>query len=274
MAARRLFLVGLVVLLVVGGMFLAYGLTQPMSARTALADALRASGDVQSVHVVVDMEGNAPVPYAIHEEGDIEFPDRMHMVMEAGGERFEYILIGEAVYLRDPATGHWRREPAPFPPMMFQSWQTQALPSFQFDPRRFKEQTAGWGKVERLPDEVVDGVPCRHYRATFDMEGMMENLTDQPQGEDTPLAVAQKYARQMRMEGEYWVGQVDGRLRQMRVHVIMPGEMVKRMASLSAPAGRIPDIAFPPQVEIRMKVRYSDYNKPVHIEPPSPLSGR
>lgn len=274
MAARRLFLVGLVILLIVGGALLAYGLTQPMSARTALADALRTSGDVRSVHVVIDMEENALLPYAIHEEGDIEFPDRMHMVMEAGGERFEYILIGETAYLRDPATGHWRRESPTSPPMMFQGWQTQASPSFQFDPRRFKEQMAGWGKVERLPDEVVDGVPCRRYRVAFDMEGMTKGLEEEPQGDDAYLAVVQEYARQMRMEGEYWVGQVDGRLRQMRVHIIMPGEMVKRMVSLSAPAGRIPDIAFPPQVEISRTVRYSDYNKPVHIEPPPSLSGR
>ena len=271
MTARRSFLAVPAILLLVGAALLAYGLTQPVSARSALADALRASSDVHSAHVIVEMQGTAPIPYTIRQEGDIQFPDRMHMVMEAGGERMEYIMIGSDYYFRDPATGRWQKQAVPTPGAGFTRFQGVDFSGLNFDPRDLAQQSKGWGKVERLPNEVVDGVPCQHYRVSFNLADMAKSMASQDNGDNEYMSLMKARAGEIQMESEYWVGEVDGRVRQMRMHIIMPGDLAKRLAALTARSGNIPDIIFPPKMETTITMRFSDYNKPVHIE--APVSG-
>lgn len=268
MRGHRSFFVVILMLLLAGGLILAYGLTIPLTTDSALAGALWQTQKVRSVHVVMDMEYSAPMQVAIHQEGDIVFPDRMHMVMSANGEEVEYILVRSTYYFRDSATGVWQKQETPAQQVGLMDWQRGPSSWLTFDPQGLARQASGWVQVERLPDEVVDGIPSEHYRAVFDVEKMMEKVGGQIGEENEYAKLMQAYAGEMQMEGEYWVGKVDGLVRKMRTHITMPGEMLKRLTQSMVWGSRFPDGAFPPQVEGTITIRYSNFNKPVNIEPP------
>ncbi len=267
MRSRRAFVILVAVVLIAGGLVLAYGMTMPVNARSALADALHRTQKVRSAHVVMDMKASAPFPISFHEEGDIVFPDRMHMNAVINGQAFEFIMIGNTYYFRELPDGQWQKETRA---AQWQTgslgWQNGSFPQFMFEPGNTGEPSGSWMKVERLPDDVVAGVPCERYKVSFDVERMAEALKEEAGEKSESISMLEEYAGSVRMEGEYCVGTQDRLIRFMRYHAVMPAEMMQRMARIGNM--EFPKEALSRQVEITMVMYYSDFNKPVRIEPP------
>ncbi len=116
--------------------------------------------------------------------------------------------------------------------------------------------------LEKLPDEVIDGVLCYHYR------GQVDRLQDSTPAATATLDPVQQYiqtaanrwhewARSWQEEGEFWIGRDDYLLRQEKRTTYIP--------------------PFGPQDQactLQSTTRYYDFDIPVTVEPPLSADGQ
>jgi len=260
-SVRRLLLFPLALSLALATLFLGYGLMAPLAPQAVLAGAYATTTGVRSAHVVVEvttrtLPDGAPVTHVM--EGEIQFPDRVHMMTRLGDESLEVVTVGRKSYVR--LSGQ-------------EGWKVQELPPFAMpvgsagapigDVSALLRQMKSLGDVEQLPDEEVDGVSCARYRTQVAFRRLLEQArrlgTEDPEVRAWMEALSAA-GQEPALRIEYWIGKRDHLVRQVRLQSVMPSPVKDGLAT-----GTSHQL---PLRSITMVMRLSDFNKPVHITAP------
>jgi len=124
------------------------------------------------------------------------------------------------------------------------------------NPLAFLTGMESMGKVDRLPDESIDGVPTYHYRFTVDPQKLLssEELSNAPVDSSMFASLFQDLTVQVEM----WADQE---------HLWMRQERLLLHAKMAGPAG---DGQPASSVELQLEglIKLSHFNEPVTIKPP------
>jgi len=186
-------------------------------------------------------------------ETEFVAPDRYRGKATTNGDWVEFIIIGDKQYIRDS-------DPS----------RTTSVGVFsgsilsKEDTLRLLDRLTD---LEKLPDEMIDGVDCLHYKGRIDMarpvEEQMANLDPAQPGYEQ-LLEAMEWLRQMKTEVELWIGKADYLIRQIKADYLI--RQIKY------------DMQVPPEDSGRWGtfssiVRHYDFNEPIEIEAPVAASG-
>jgi len=175
-------------------------------------------------------------------------PDRGHGRLNLDSEAFEFIIIGDKQYVREPdgASGNL------FSVAVSISGSTHS-----------KEETLrvldSLVKIENLPDERIAGTDCLHLRGEVDLQRRAEKAkagldpTD-PRYEDIIRSIDEQIASGEKEEVEVWIGKEDHLIRQVKHE----GQSPSGDGSMDT---------------FSVVVKYYDFNKPIIIEPPLDSNG-
>ena len=213
--------------------------------------AYAATMEVKSLHF--SMSGTGPVTDGDesqgHIEGDFLSPDRMRVVIEADGQRQEVRCIGDKVYEWDSQTGEWRVLEGRVAQATLVGMQRFAEGA---QPKSIAERLKGLEAIEELPDEVIDGVSCVHYRGRIDpLQGLREQLvkeSDPRRKEALQQTLEMQEQMEMTIVVEVWIGKDDYLVWQQRVTQPQKFEGTT--------------------MKLTMVTKFSDFNEPVEIEAP------
>ncbi len=209
----------------------------PLTAQDILEQALAAMAEADSYHFVMDLqmkveaEGlSMEVPMLF--EGDFQAPDRMQGSMEISvlglSVEVAMVIVGDTTYVSDPETGEWEVSTEPVAP---------------FSPDEFTAvDPADIEGLEIVGEETLDGRPVHHLRGTVSTERLGDQFAD-TSGE---------------LEAEYWIGVED----RLLYESLIAGEIVPIEEGGETPLGGAGTI------QMEAMIQYSDYGKPVTIEPP------
>jgi len=180
-------------------------------------------------------------------EWEFAFPDRHHGKMTMDGETYEFIIISDKQYTREPSSTQSGT-------MYVIGLSSGSGPS--------KEETLELldtlTDLEKLPDEKIDGVDCFHYRGRVDIDRMVDKRKaelDPAEPGYEERVEALEWQRRMKTEVELWIGKDDYLIRQMKYDMQVPSEDTGEWDTSSS------------------MVRYYDFNEPIEIEPPVTASG-
>ena len=259
-------------ILVLGGVLLLYGMFAPETPGEALAAALE-QGRPESAHFVMTITISPPGE-TMRVEGDILFPDRMRGVMEAPGQRSEVVLIGQVMYTRPLPNGTWQKQvTVGSPPWLSQLDRNMAVPGnapFEWSQDVGRQWVAAGLSVESLAAAPLNGIMCDRYRIRADMARLAALMAKQL-GEEDPLVQALKaVGSRSTFEMVYWVGQADRRVYGVDVDVTWTSEALATLLSTFPPAKHPPEGVPLAPTRVQMRIRYSDFGKPVVIQPPIP----
>ena len=172
-------------------------------------------------------------------EGDYVEPDKlqMSMVVEMNGERMpgiEVIMIGDAIYVKDPETGQWMSEEEVEEYQDYSGVEEFALGSIEY--MKAFEATGVLG------EEDINGIPCYHVKGIVRSENMVEAAQEfvPPDSEA--------------MEAELWIGKDD-----FLVHQMVIGIEMEEAAEEGMPV---------PGGSFTLTYQFSRHNEPVDIEAP------
>lgn len=175
-------------------------------------------------------------------------PDRGHGHLNLDSEAFEFIIIGDKQYIREPdgASGNL------FSVAVSVSGSTHS-----------KEETLrvldSLTKVEKLPDERIAGTNCLHLRGEVDLQRRAEKAkagldpTDS-RYEEMVRSIDEQVASGEKEEVEVWIGKEDYLIRQVKHE----GQSPSGDGSMDT---------------FSVVVKYYDFNKPIVIEPPLDAEG-
>jgi hypothetical protein len=127
---------------------------QPAAAddpRGAVLQALDAESAAAQEEVAIEIDSGSK---KVAQHWQIVRPDRFHFTQTSAGQRQEFYVIGSTVYLKGPA-----------------GWTKLSVPSIpiptQFVPAVRQAIQDGFGAVELIGSEPVNGQTTNHYRARF-----------------------------------------------------------------------------------------------------------
>jgi len=199
----------------------------------------------------------APVTQVM--EGDIQFPDRMHLTARYNGETGEVVTIGRKSYIRPSGQATW--ETQELPPFVMPAGSAGAPVA---DVKSVLDQMRSLGNVEQLPDETIDGALCSRYRLQVEFGRVLEQVRRRLDREDPEvkawLETLDRMGQEPAMRMEYWVEKQDHLVRQIQMHYVVNSPMTVRLSS--GKPHRVSPYA------VTMTMRFSDFDKPVHIQPP------
>ena len=177
-------------------------------------------------------------------ETEFVAPDRYRGKATTNGDWVEFIIIGDKQYIRDS-------DPSRTTSVGVLSGSILS----KEDTLRLLDRLTD---LEKLLDEMIDGVDCLHYKGRIDMartvEEQMANLDPAQPGYEQMLE-AMEQLRQMKTEVELWIGKDDYLIRQIKYDMQVPSEDSGQWDTLSS------------------KVQYYDFNEPIEIKPPVTASG-
>ena len=221
---------------------------------TVIADAVAAMRQVRSFHAEMDAafkvvqteasfrmdEETFGTEFPIRFTGDFLMPDRAAGKLQASlgivALELDIITIGKQAYVTNPETGVWEQHPLMFTGLP-DPYALVLLPS---DPKRYTD-------IQVVKEQTLDGVPTRHVKA---------NLRASVLGESYD-----------KLYLEVWIGKDDNLIRRLT----MSGEAKvdeQDAAGLAGSALGAADIGG--NAEFTMTITYSNFNRPVTIEPPVP----
>jgi hypothetical protein len=176
-------------------------------------------------------------------------PDRGHGKLTLGSEAFEFIIIGDKQYVREPdgASGNL------FSVAVSISGSTHS----KAETLRVLDLLV---KIENLPDERISGVDCFHLQGEVDLQRRAEKAkagldpTD-PRYEEMVKSIDEQIASEKKEEVEVWIGKEDYLIRQVKHE----GQ---------SPSG---DGSMDTFIAV---VKYYEFNRPIVIEPPLDAEGK
>jgi len=206
--------------------------------------ATEAAKEVDSVHydmaaqVAITSEGTA-MNMLMTLAGDIQTPDRfkgvMTMDMLGVSVKINMVMISDTIYMTDPTTGKWQTTPV-----------DQA--GLAFDP---KEMTAF--KVEDIEDLAFAGEEKVGDRSAYHLTGKVSSLPSYMAGTFESLGVG----GDVNLRADYWIDKETNLA--LKSTVVGDMTMITEMADTA-------DMSM--TMAMSMTMLFSDYNKPVTIEPP------
>ena len=175
--------------------------------------------------------------FPIRFAGDFQLPDRasgkLQIALGLALLEMDIINIGEIAYITNPETGAWEQYPL-FLTGLPDPYDLVLLPS----------ETSRYRDFEVVKDETIDGVETKQVRAK-----LRANVLG---GSYDSLFL------------EVWIGKEDNLLRRLT----MSGKAEVEEGDTAGLAASALDIGG--DAEFTMTITYSDFNRPVVIEPPIP----
>ena len=219
-----------------------------------ITSAVEAMQQVESFHAEVDAafkvvqteasfrmdEETFGTEFPIRFSGDFQLPDRaegkLQLALGLVLLELDIIIIGEQAYITDPETGVWEQYPLAF----------TGLPN-PYDLALLPADASRYTDVEVVKDETIDGVQTQRIRANLRasmLGGSYENLFV-----------------------ELWIGKDDDLI----YRLTMSGETeVEEQDAAGLASGALGGADIGGEAEFIMTVTYSDFNRPIAIEPPMP----
>ena len=183
-------------------------------------------------------------------------PDRYHMKTTMNGEVYEFIIIGDKQYIRQPGNGNWDEGEIKVAVAIVDSTPSQ---------EKTLERLGKLTDLDELNDEKIDGVDCIHYQGRVDVDRLVKEQkaklnTSQPGYERTLNALEQM--RSVEIGIELWIGKEDYLIRQLKQNMQSP---VMETISKDDKQERWDTSS--------LIVKYYDFNEPIEIELPENISG-
>ena len=217
--------------------------TQPwgVNPQSVMAKAYAATSNLQSYRMTSTLvsifEGETSEQSS---EWEFVFPDRYHGRITLDSETYEFIIIGEKTYARDPEDASAK----------LSIGVRSAFTSSKEYTLEILDSLTG---LQKLPDEKIEGTDCLHYRGKADVEGEIEKqkarLDPEEPGYEERLRGLDAL-RTIETEVELWIGKDDFLIRQMKsiMESLVHGNAV-------------------------VLVKFYDFNEAITIEPPTTASG-
>jgi len=197
---------------------------------------------------------------------EMEFvaPDRYHSQGYMDGQWEESIIIGDKVYSRDSDNDKWQEvEVSPNVLKARKLSLETSIPSAEKTLQLLDSLT----DLEKLPDELVDGVDCLHCRGRVDMDREVEKrkaemrtaLNPSDPGYQEKLESQElmlEWQRKWKIEYELWISREDCLVRQQKYDMQIP--------AMESPSGEI----MQGEVKSAMLMHHYDINEPLNIQPP------
>jgi hypothetical protein len=217
-------------------------------AQSVMAKAYAATSSLQSYQMTIYATSTYEEKTS-EETSEWEFtsPDRLHAKITLDGETYEFIIVGDKQYVREPENA---------------SANLRISVSSSATPILSKENTLqildALTDLQKLPDGEIEGVDCFHYRGRFDVEQIIKEQKakldpTQPGYEERLEGLEQ--LRGIKTEVELWIGKDDYLIRQMKRDTQVPADNIGGWSTSSS------------------VVKYYDFDKPITIEPPVTASG-
>ncbi|MFC1925087.1 hypothetical protein ACFLW2_00135 [Chloroflexota bacterium] len=204
--------------------------------------------------------------------GDFLAPDRMKWTQwtKDGQKLGEVRIIGDKKYEWNSETGEWVLWP--WNPGV-EGDTVQELAGYA-QPVSIAEMLKEIKDVEELPDEVIDGVNCLHYRGKWDV---LKDMREEMEKETDP-AIKASLQKQLELNEqnherwgttftmEFWIGEGDYLVRQQRLITSSkgtPDEFGLNYNDIQVPADAIVTKS------MTSTVKFSRFDEPVEIEAPS-----
>jgi len=222
---------------------LALVVIQPWSAspQSVIARAYSATENLQSYRLTSTLvsifEGETSEQSS---DWEFAFPDRYHGKITLDGETYEFIIIGEETYARDPDNASGK--------LFIGVWSGFA-PSKEYTLEILDSLTG----LQKLPDERIEGTDCLRYQGRVDVEQKIEELKARLDPEEAGYEERLKGLEALRTtktEVELWIGKNDFLIRQMKSI---------RESSVHGDAVVV--------------VKFYDFNEGITIESPTTASG-
>ena len=218
-------------------------ITQPwaLSPQSIMARAYAATEGLQSYRMssslVSIFEGETSEQRS---EWEFAFPDRYHGRITLDSEIYEFIIIEEKTYARDPDDASGK---------LSIGVRSAFAPSKEYTLGILDSLTG----LQKLPDEKIEGTDCLHYRGKADVEREIEKQQakldpEQPGYEERLKGL--DALRTIETEVELWIGKDDFLIRQM-----------KSIMESSVHGNAV------------VVVKFYDFNEAITIEPPTAESG-
>ena len=225
-----------------------------------------ATTEIESFHMTMTMTNPGDLIDTF--EGDFMLPDKSRYVTyEQGIKKAEMRRIGANIYQWDSESGLWELMEGNLAEATLASMQAMAE---QLEPEYIADNLEMLEYIEALPDKIIHGVSCEHYRGDFDFYNLdyyreqIENETDPDRKEDLQHILEMQEQLKEEQEGtavaEYWFGKDDYILRQIRSTMSMKTTEDEDFNGTIVPTGT--------RVTMTATLTFSNFNEPVEIEAP------
>ena len=222
-----------------------------------MAEVYAAATEVQSYREVSSMTSTSE-GRSSEATSSMEFaaPDRYHMKTTMNDEVYEFIIIGDKQYIRQPGNGDWDEGEVNVAVAIVDSTPSQ---------EKTLELLGKLTDLNELNDEKIDDVDCLHSQGRVDVDRLVKEQkaeldTAQPGYERVLEALEQM--RSLKIEVELWIGKEDYLIRKMKQDMQAP---VMETTSGGGTQERWDTSS--------LIVKYYDFNEPIEIEPPENISG-
>jgi len=173
-------------------------------------------------------------------EWEFAFPNRYHGKITLDNETYEFIIIGEKTYARDPDDASGK---------LSIGVHSAFAPSKEYTLEILDSLTG----LQKLPDERIEGTDCLRYQGRVDVEQKIKELKARLDPEEAGCEERLKGLEALRTtktEVELWIGKDDFLIRQM-----------KSIMESSVHGNAV------------VVVKFYDFNEAITIEPPVTASG-
>ena len=229
------------------------GCSERLNLREVTANAITATCEAQS------HRASAVQTYTVDgkieestSESEFVAPDRFHNKTSGDGKWSEIISIGDKSYIRGSDIPEWCESPCQYRDPSSGSTVTVEAASISLE----KElESLNWlVDLEQLPDEVIDGINCWHYRGKVDMDAYVDMLQKTTKSEDGQFPEHLEEMRRWMRNFELWVEKDSYLIRQLKSE--------ERFAWVN------PDTGEESLFTGSTTKQFYDFNEPISIKPP------
>jgi len=185
-------------------------------------------------------------------ESEFVAPDCSHQKTSGDGKWYETIFIGDKSYIRGSDMPKWCESPCQYDDPSTGATVTAQATSI---PLEKELEPLNWQvDLEPLPDEVIDGANCWHYRGKVDMDSYVDMLQKTTKSENGQIPEHLEEMRRWIRNFELWVEKDSYLIRQLKSE--------ERFTWVN------PDTGEESLFTGSTTKQFYDFNKPISIEPP------
>lgn len=240
----------------------------PVNPRDAVLNAMTAVYEAGTLHEELTMSvGASGEKLSFSGEADLDNEhQRVHMTMDMGllGGEMEILMDGGVMYMRSPmfqdAGTEWvSMDPSKMDPAA--AAQFGGFGAGTTDPSAFVGLFAGVFDVSVSGEQELGGVPTTHYVGTIDLKKVLKGFSDVV-GEDADAAVKAQLKEAVKQFESLGIDE------KIPFEIWIDAEGLPRRQRITMDFGDLLPGAEGASME--MRVDFSDFGKPVHIQIPDP----